>query len=147
MRARSYTLAALAAIGLIGGSGCKSRSQGTATQDVGAATTNEVSIANVEVGKRLGPDKRVSDATTNFSPRDTIYASVQTNGTAPSTTINARWTYEGQQVVKEDSRSIAPSGTENTEFHISKPSGWPKGKYQLTVTVNGSTKSKDFEVK
>jgi hypothetical protein len=61
--------------------------------------------------------------------------------------VVARWTFEDGQVVKEDSRSIAPSGTEATEFHISKPSGWPKGKYTLTVSVGGSTESKDFEVK
>ena len=49
MHARSYALAALAAIGLVGGSGCKSRSEGGTTQDVGAAATSEVSIASVEV--------------------------------------------------------------------------------------------------
>ena len=47
----------------------------------------------------------------------------------------------------KNSRTIAPNGAEATEFHISKPSGWPKGKYQVTLTMNGSTESKDFEVK
>ena len=149
MRARTHTtvvlLAALTAFTTVG---CKGRSQDAApSQDVGMATAGEVAIANVQLGKRLGPDKRVADATDEFSPRDTIYASVQTSGSAPNATINARWTYEGQQVVKEDTRTIAPSGTEATEFHISKPSGWPKGKYQFTVSLGGSTQSKDFEVK
>ena len=107
----------------------------------------EIAIANVQLGKRLGPDKRVAQATSSFSPRDTIFASVETSGSAPNATINARWTYEGQQVVKEDSRTIAPSGAETTEFHITKPSGWPKGKYQFTVSLGGSTQSKDFEVR
>jgi archaellum component FlaF (FlaF/FlaG flagellin family) len=111
------------------------------------ASSREVSIGNVQLGRSLSADKRVSGATEKFSTRDTIYASVETSGSAPNTTVNARWTYNGQQVVKEDSRTISPTGSDVTEFHITKPSGWPKGKYQFTVTVNGSTQSRDFEVK
>jgi hypothetical protein len=100
------------------------------------------------VGRHLGADKRVAETLTKFSPRDTIYAVAITQGSSPSATVTARWTYEdGGQVVKEDSRTIAPNGTEATEFHISKPSGWPKGKYRVTLTLAGSTESKDFEVK
>ena len=110
--------------------------------------TAQASITEIQLGRHLSADKRVSDATTEFSPRDTIYAVALTQGSSPNATVTARWTYEdGGQVVKEDSRSIAASGTEATEFHISKPSGWPKGKYRVTLTLNGSTESKDFEVK
>lgn len=150
MHARIHAVALLTAVTALTSAGCKNRSEGAATQtsqDVGMTTAGEVAISTVELGRRVGPDNRVSDATTRFSPRDTIYASVVTTGSAPNATVDARWTYEGQQVVKEDSRSIAPSGTEVTEFHISKPSGWPKGKYQVTVSVGGSTQSKDFEVR
>lgn len=127
--------------------GCK---KGADTASTGAATTTntELAISEIQLGRRLSADKRVTDATTTFSPRDTIYAVALTQGSSPSATATARWTYEdGGQVVKEDSRSIAPSGNEATEFHISKPSGWPKGKYRVTLTVGGSTESKDFEVK
>jgi archaellum component FlaF (FlaF/FlaG flagellin family) len=137
----------LAAVATLAGTGCKSRSAGTTTQDVGMASSREVSIGNVQLGRSLSADKRVSGATEKFSTRDTIYASVETSGSAPNTTVNARWTYNGQQVVKEDSRTISATGSDVTEFHITKPSGWPKGKYQFTVTVNGSTQSRDFEVK
>ena len=148
MHARIHATAVLlAATAAFTSVGCKGRSDAAPTQDVGMATTNEVAISNVQLGRRLGPDKRVADATDKFSPRDTIYASVQTSGSAPNTTINARWTYEGEQIVKEDTRTIAPSGAETTEFHISKPGGWPKGKYQFTVSLGGSTQSKDFEVR
>lgn len=35
-----------------------------------------------------------------------------------------------------------------TEFHISKPDGWPEGKYHLVIMLNGATAgTKDFEVK
>lgn len=81
-------------------------------------------------------------------PKDTIYVVALTEGSSPNATVTARWTYQdGGQVVKEDSGTIARNVTKATEFHISKPSGWPKGRYQVTVTMNGSTESKDFEVK
>jgi hypothetical protein len=131
----------------LGGAGCKKQSNPTLNRDVGMAPAENVSISGVELGRRISADKRISDVTDKFSPRDTIYASVLTNGSAPNATITARWTYQGQQIVKEDSRTIAPNGSEATEFHVSKLSGWPKGKYQLTVTLGGSTQSKDFEVK
>jgi hypothetical protein len=126
---------------------CKKNTE-TASTATSSATATELKISDVQLGRKLSADKRVSDATDNFSPKDTIYAVAVTQGSAPSATVTARWTYkDGGQVIKEDTRSIAPNGTEATEFHISKPSGWPKGKYQVTLTMNGSTESKDFEVK
>jgi hypothetical protein len=127
--------------------GCKKGSDSAST---GAATTTntELGISEVQLGRKLSADKRVADATSSFSPRDTIYVVALTQGSSPNATMTARWTYEdGGQVVKEDTRSIAPSGNEATEFHISKPSGWPKGKYRVTLTLGGDTESKDFEVK
>jgi hypothetical protein len=148
MTARSHAvlLLALSALAI---PGCKKSSD---TASTGGATTTataaEPKISEVQLGRRLSADKRVADATDKFSPKDTIYVVAVTEGTSPNSTVTARWTYQdGGQVVKEDSRTIAPNGTEATEFHISKPSGWPKGKYQVTVTMNGSTESKDFEVK
>jgi hypothetical protein len=147
MIARHSTILLLGALVTVA-AGCKKNSEaGTTT---GAATTSPaaVSISEVQLGRRLSADKRVVDVTTKFSPRDTIYAVAVTEGSSPNARVTARWTYQdGGQVVKEDSRSIASNGTEATEFHISKPSGWPKGKYRVTLTLGGSTESKDFEVK
>jgi hypothetical protein len=102
----------------------------------------------VEVGKQLGADKQVSNPTTTFAPRDTIYASVATEGAAPSKTIVAKWTFGSGKAVKTDSQTIAPTGPAHTEFHITKPSGWPAGKYKVEISVDGSPAgSKEFEVK
>jgi hypothetical protein len=144
-RRRHDSLVLLAGLALFAGAGCKKdaapASSGTAT------ATTEVKISDVEIGRRLGANSRIAEATDDFGPRDTIYVVAVTEGSAPNATVTARWTFEDGQVVKEDSRSIAPNGTEATEFHISKPSGWPKGKYQVVVGVGGSTQTKDFEVK
>lgn len=114
----------------------------------GAATATPVRVTDVKVGRALGPDKRLTAETDEFRPADIIYAVVETRGAAPNTALQARWTYQDGQVIDESSRNIAGSGDEVTEFHISKPSGWPKGKYKVEILLNGTAaETEDFEVK
>jgi hypothetical protein len=110
-------------------------------------TGNGVRVSQVTIGRSLNASKAISDATDSFKPNDTIYASVATDGSAATATLKARWTFQDGQVVDESTQTIAPSGPATTEFHISKPDGWPAGKYKLEVLVNGSSAAtKDFEV-
>ena len=129
--------------------GC-GRKEGATTGETtsGAATSAAVRVADVKLGRALGADKRLTDETDDFRPGDTIYAVVETRGTGPNTSLQARWTYQDGQVVDESSRSIAAAGEDVTEFHISKPGGWPKGKYKVEISLNGAAaESEDFEVK
>jgi hypothetical protein len=110
-----------------------------------AATPFKVSL--LEVGKEVGANKRVTTPTTSFGANDTVYASVVTEGAAPSVALKARWTYQDGQVIDESTQTIAPTGPAVTEFHISKPSGWPAGKYKVEISANGTVAtSRDFEV-
>jgi hypothetical protein len=114
----------------------------------GDATAQGVRVTDVNLGRSLNADKTIGDNTSSFRPIDTIYASVVTEGSAPSATLKARWTYQDGQLVDESTQTIAPTGKAMTEFHISKPDGWPTGKYKLEVTLNGaSAGTEDFEVK
>jgi hypothetical protein len=106
-----------------------------------------VRITDVQTGKSVGADKKVQAPTDTFAPGDTIFASVSTEGSAPSVILRARWAYQDGQTVKEDSRSIAPTGPAATEFSIQKPGGWPKGSYTVEVSVDGGAPtSKTFKV-
>ena len=118
-------------------------------KDGGAGTTGAaLRVTDVTLGRAIGGDKAVTDRTETFRPNDTIYASVATDGSAPSATLRARWTFEDGQVVDEATRTIAPNSRERTEFHISKPSGWPAGKYKVEVFLdNQAAESKNFEVR
>ena len=118
----------------------------------GADMTNPqmLQVTSVDLGKSIGGDKRVNDnaTTDDFAPNETIYASVATEGTGENATLTARWTYQDGQVVDETSQTISPTGPSITEFHISKPDGFPKGDYKVEILLNGqSVQSKDFEVK
>ena len=105
-------------------------------------------VAAIELGSAIGSDKRVAAPATRFAPTDTIYASVASEGAAPSVTLTARWTYEDGQLVSESTEVIAPSGPAVTEFHIAKPSGWPAGTYRVEIAANGSPSgAREFEVR
>jgi hypothetical protein len=113
-----------------------------------AATTTALRVADVELGRGLTADKRVQNSTDDFTPNDTIYASVRTTGAATNATVMARWTFQDGQVVQESTQTIAPTGDANTEFHISKPDGLPKGNYKVEIFLNGqSVETEEFEVK
>jgi hypothetical protein len=105
-------------------------------------------VGEVELGREVGADKRVSAPATSFAPTDTIYASVATEGAAPSVSLTARWSYENGQLVDESTETIAPTGPAVTEFHIAKPDGWPTGKYKVEIIADGRTAaSREFEVR
>ena len=108
-----------------------------------------VTLSAVSLGKAVGADKKVTAATEMFAKGDTIHASIDTTG-AGSATVVAKWTYskDGKTVpVKEDTATITPTGPATTEFHISKPDGWPAGDYSVEVLLDGkSVATKSFKV-
>jgi hypothetical protein len=112
-----------------------------------AGAETAVRVTDVDLGRALGSDKRVTDKTDSFTSAETIYVSVRTEGSASSATLKTRWTYETGQLVQESTRTIAPAGTAVTEFHVAKPDGWPKGSYKVEVFLNGnSVETESFKV-
>ena len=129
--------------------GCGKKDSGS-TADTGTRSevASAVRVSDVKLGRSVGADKRLTDETEEFRPTDVIYAVVETQGSGSTAALQARWTYEDGQVVDESSQNISAAGGDFTEFHISKPSGWPKGKYKVQILLNGEpTESEDFEVK
>ena len=98
----------------------------------------------------IGADGRIpsSDQKTTFAPRDTVYVSVVTDKPPAGATLSARWTYEDGQLVSENRESLTSAARNATEFHISKPDGWPPGRYQVEIALNGQPAgSREFEVR
>ena len=127
--------------------------QGTAGGTIPGATPSNpapaaVQVADVQLGKKVDANKQVADQADTFAPKDTVFASVHTTGTASNAQLVARWAFQDGQVVSERTETLSPSGDAHTEFHIAKPSGWPAGKYTLHVLLNGQeVQTKDFTVK
>ncbi|HEY7473302.1 MAG TPA: hypothetical protein VIE68_13260 [Gemmatimonadota bacterium] len=107
----------------------------TGDADVTVEEASALNVTNVALGRSIGADKRVAEAVGIFAPMDTIYAAVETSGTG-SGTLAARWTFEDGQVVDEGTQSV--SGASVTEFHVSKPDGWPAGHYEVAISLDGA---------
>lgn len=109
-----------------------------------------VSVTNITLGKAIGADKKVTTAMDTFAKADTIYASVETAGTG-NATIKAKWTFtKGDKTadVSEATEAIAATGPAVSAFHVSKPSGWPPGDYQVEIMLGDKSAGiKKFTVK
>lgn len=134
-RAKRGTSALLAILltGMLAAMACNKEEPAEDTDVAVEAPT--LDVTNVALGRSIGADKKVVEEVGDFTPMDTIYASVETSGTG-SGTLAARWTFEDGQVVDEGSQSV--SGAQVTEFHVSKPDGWPAGHYEVEISLDGA---------
>ncbi len=109
-----------------------------------------LAVDAIRLGNAIDSSKKVAQTSDSFGKKDTIYVSVDTTG-AGTATLKAKWTFRkgGQSsLVKEDLQTISPSGPASSEFHISKPDGWPAGDYQVEIFLDDKpTQSKTFSVK
>jgi len=145
MRTRRVSLLALGCASLVIAAACGRKASGGENENRGSTST--ISITDIDLGRTINPDLTIGEKTTTFRPSDVVYASVATKGAAPAN-IGVRWTYNDNQVIDRGDRDIHPTGDTRTEFHISKPDGFPVGHYKLEVTLNGaSAGTKEFEVK
>jgi hypothetical protein len=104
-------------------------------------------VGAIELGTAVGADGRVTAPASTFGASDTIHASVRTEGLKAGSTLSARWTYEDGQVVSENRESLAANQAV-TEFHISKPDGWPVGRYRVEIALDGRPAgAREFEVR
>jgi hypothetical protein len=147
------TIVALAAVATFA-AGCGGRdddraaSTDTAAGTVAPPSSNlALAVSELKLGRRLDANQRVTDETDDFKGRDTVFASVVMNGATPSATLSAVWRFEDGQVIDSTAKMIAPTGESISSFYITKPDGFPKGKYTVTVLLNGVVaKHADFEV-
>ncbi len=109
-------------------------------------------VTAIDLGRSLGANSRVSDTTSVFKVRDTMYVSVVTEHATSASSLTAMWTFQTGQLVDSTTQALARTDSVNTtavtEFHISKKTPWPAGKYKVEIWFDGkSAGSKDFEVK
>ena len=110
-----------------------------------AACSKPLHVATLQLGNRLNGDSTVANHTTRFKPDDRIYAAVLTDDTG-SSTIGARWNYNGQMVTEEE-RRVSYRGAGATAFEFKSASGFPVGDYKVEILVDGqSVLSRDFRV-
>jgi hypothetical protein len=105
-------------------------------------------VSDIDMGRHVSADKKISDKTDDFAPKDTIFASIHSKGGSAPAQVMARWTFQDGKVVQEQTQTVVGGSDADTEFHISKPTGWPKGKYTVHILVDGKdARTKDVTVK
>jgi hypothetical protein len=152
----SRTTAALLAA-LLAATGCGKKeapkpAETPAAVQPAAPAPAPLAVGTIDLGKSVDATSKVATAAESFGPRDTIYASVATTGAGTGATLAAKWSFvkaSGALIpVNESSQTITTTGPVNTEFHITKATPWPKGKYRVEISLNGAAAgTKDFEVK
>jgi hypothetical protein len=91
----------------------------------------------VTLGNAIDANNRIATPLTTFSTGDTIHASVATDAAATSR-LTAKWTHlDSNQTVAEETKDVA-AGAQATDFHISKPDGWPTGRYRVEISQDGN---------
>lgn len=114
------------------------------TEPAPAPAPAALSVTTVDLGTAVGADNRVTAPMTTFARRDTIHASVASDGAAGN--LTAKWSM-GDKIVDTQDKAV-PAGPQVTEFSVSKPDGWPVGKYKLEISSNGTVvQTREFEVK
>ncbi|HUA81056.1 MAG TPA: hypothetical protein VL997_11835 [Dyella sp.] len=107
-------------------------------------------VSTVTLGDTVNADHKVKKDLSTFSPsQKTIYVSVETTGSTPGATLNAKWTYlDKSQMIMSTSQSIVADSPSVTTFRLQNPDLWPEGKYKVEISVDGKqVASKSFEVK
>ena len=118
-----------------------------------AAMPATASVNSVDLGNAVGADMRVTAPMSTFAPKDTIYAAVSTGTSDPAASVTgklgAKWTHvDSSQTVHEESKDLTFAGDGVTDFQISKPSGWPTGKYKVEISLDGNVvQTREFEVR
>jgi hypothetical protein len=111
------------------------------------------SVSSVDLGNAVGADMRVTAPMTTFAPKDTIHATVATTTSDPAASVpgklGVKWTHvDSNQTVNEESKDVTFTGDGVTDFQISKPGGWPTGKYKVEVSLDGNVvQTREFEVR
>lgn len=148
MISSSKVVIVLAAISLIA---CNREQRANIDSTAGNVTStvkNALSVIDIDMGRHADSAAKITDKTDNFTPKDTIYASVHTSGTATNGAVVGRWTFQDGSVIDEQTHNVTTNGDAYTAFHIAKPGGFAKGKYTIHILIDGNeVRTKDVEVK
>ena len=149
IRLRRVAMVSAALMAGLTGLGCRAegREQAASGDVVIERVSDPLRIIDIEIGRAIGPDNRVTEPTEDFRPDDTIYASVVMLGTTESATLKAKWMQASGTLLDETVRTISPTGETVAEFHLVQPRGWEKGRYRVEILLDGvAVGEQEFQV-
>src|SRR4051794_25317623 len=101
LRATTITMASVVSLLALGA--CSKNDDAKPADSPAAATPvttdapKALEVGDIDMGRHIGPDQKITDKTDDFAPGDTIYAAVDTKN-AGSGKLTARWNSEDGKV-------------------------------------------------
>ena len=122
--------------------------EAAAPSPVPALPRGTLEAVALELGAGLDADGRVAQVAERFRPRDTVHASLVTVGEAPAAMLSVQWRSAEGRVLAADERAIQPTGPAVHTFSRQVAGGWPPGRYEVEVRLNGESAGvRAFEVR
>ena len=92
-------------------------------------------------------DHTIGMPSETFDPKDTVYAEIESTGSAGEYTLYATWVGTDGSVLSDYGVRVSEAGMERTVLSLSKPDGWASGTYQIRIAINGQEQeTATFEV-
>jgi hypothetical protein len=112
----------------------------------GTVSVFTISGKTVALGRRVDANNRVTVVTTEFAPKDSVFASVHSTGDR-TMKLTARWTFQNGKVIAERSETISPKGDAAYVANIGNgPTGSVDTISVLVLVDSNEVQTKDFTV-
>lgn len=101
-------------------------------------TPVDAHLVNVRLSKQGDTElNTLGSPATTFGATDTVYAEVETSGTAGAYTLYAKWLAPDGTVLSDYGMRINEAGPKRTVISLSKPDGWATGQGTIEIAING----------
>lgn len=112
-------------------------------------TPVDAHLVNVRLSKQGDTEQNtLGSPAATFAPTDTVYAEVETSGTAGAYTLYAKWLAPDGTVLSDYGMRINEAGPKRTVISLSKPDGWAPGQGKIELAINGKIeRAVPFEVR
>ena len=101
-------------------------------------TPVDVDVVGVRLSNRGDAEENsIGGQVATFQPNDTVYAEIETSGTAPGYTIYAKWLAPDGTVLSDYGMRVNEAGPKRTVISLSKPDGWARGQGKIEIAING----------
>ncbi len=116
--------------------------------DPASSGLGEFRVAALQLGSALDADRVVLADKDQFSPSDTLHASLLSTGAHPGLALAARWIGPDGKSFAETTQDLAPTQATATTFTVRNAEPWPSGDYKVEVRVGGQVlASRRFQVR
>lgn len=105
-------------------------------RDTTPVDTKVVAVRLSNVGDT--EENTIGAPSVSFAARDTVYAEIESQGTANEYTIYAKWIGADGAELADYGIKVNEGGLKRTVISLSKPDGWAPGENRIELAINGN---------